>query len=105
MVDLRSGYYEFRTKLQDIPDIVFRTRYGHYEFTVMPFGLTNAPTAFIDLLNWVFRPQLGKFRVVFIDDILIYSKTEEKHTEHLRIVLRTVGEHKLYAKLSKCDFG
>jgi len=56
MVDLRSGYYEFRTKLQDIPDIVFRTRYGHYEFTVMPFGLTNAPTAFIDLLNWVFRP-------------------------------------------------
>ena len=76
-----------RIKLEDIPETVFRTRYGHYKFTVMPFGLTNAPAAFMDLMNRVFRPYLDRFVVVFIDDILVYSRTKEEHAEHLRIVL------------------
>ncbi|KAJ9177049.1 hypothetical protein P3X46_012303, partial [Hevea brasiliensis] len=88
----------------DVPKIVFRTRYGHYEFLVMPFGLTNAPAAFMDLMNRIFHPYLDRFVVVFIDDILVYSKTREEHDEHLRIVLQTLREKKLYAKLSKCDF-
>ncbi|XP_037480771.1 uncharacterized protein LOC119358225 [Triticum dicoccoides] len=88
----------------DIPKTVFRTRYGHYEYVVMPFGLTNAPAAFMDLMNRVFRPFLDQFVVVFIDDILIYSKTEEEHAQHLEIVFQTLRKHKLYAKLKKCDF-
>ena len=79
-------------------------RYGHYEFLVMPFGLTNAPTAFMDLMNRVFRPYVDQFVVVLIDDILVYSKDAQEHEQHLKIVLQTLREKKLYAKLSKCDF-
>ncbi|KAJ8762493.1 hypothetical protein K2173_007932 [Erythroxylum novogranatense] len=103
-IDLRSGYYQRRVKDVDVPKTAFRTRYRHYEFLVMPFGLTNAPAAFMDLMNRVFRPYLDQFVVVFIDDILVYSRTEQDHSEHLRIVLQTLRERQLYAKLSKCDF-
>ena len=88
----------------DVPKTAFRTRYGHYEFLVMPFGLTNVPAAFMDLMNRVFRPYLDQFVVVFIDDILVYSRDEQEHEQHLKIVLQTLREKKLYAKLSKCDF-
>ena len=91
-------------KDEDVHKSAFRTRYGHYEFLVMPFGLTNAPAAFMDLMHRVFRPYLDKFVIVFIDDILIYSKSKEEHTEHLRITLQTLQEKKLYAKFSKCEF-
>ena len=103
-IDLRSGYYQLRVKGGDVPKTAFRTRYGHYEFLVMPFGLTNAPAAFMDLMNRVFRPYVDQFVVVFIDDILVYSKDAQEHEQHLRIVLETLREKKLYAKLSKCDF-
>ncbi|KAE8687190.1 Detected protein of unknown function [Hibiscus syriacus] len=103
-IDLRSGYYQLKVKGSDVAKTVIRTRYGHYEFLVMPFGLMNAPAAFMDLMNRVFRPYLDQFVVVFIDDILIYSRTEAEHDEHLKIVLRTLREHRLYAKLSKCEF-
>ena len=103
-IDLRSGYHQLKIKEEDGPKSAFRTRYGHYEFLVMPFGLTNAPAAFMDLMNRVFKDFLDKFVIVFIDDILIYSKTKEEHEEHLRITLRTLEEHKLYAKFSKCEF-
>ncbi|GJZ53215.1 putative reverse transcriptase domain-containing protein [Tanacetum coccineum] len=88
----------------DIPKTAFRTRYRHFEFTVMPFGLTNAPAIFMDLMNRVYRPYLDKFVIVFIDDILIYSKTQEEHVEHLRLVLGLLKKEKLYAKFSKCEF-
>ena len=88
----------------DVPKTAFRTRYGHYEFLVMPFGLTNAPTAFMDMMNRVFQPYLDRFVIVFIDDILVYSGSSEEHSEHLRIVLQTLRERQLYAKLSKCQF-
>ena len=88
----------------DVPKIAFRTRYGHYVFLVMPFGLTNAPIAFMDLMNRVFRPYLDQFSMVFIDDILVYSRDEQEHEQHLKIVLQTLREKKLYAKLRKCDF-
>ena len=87
-----------------MPKTAFRTRYGHYEFLVMPFGLTNAPAVFMDLMNRIFRPYLDKFVVVFIDDILIYSKDETEHAEHLRIVLQTLRDKQLYAKFSKSEF-
>ena len=103
-IDLRSGYYQLRVKEGDVPKTAFRTRYGHYEFLVMPFGLTNAPAAFMDLMNRVFRPYVDQFVMVFIDDILVYSKDAQEHEQHLRIVLETLREKKLYAKLSKCDF-
>ena len=86
-IDLRSGYYQLRVKDVDVPKTTFRTRYGHYEFLVMPFWLTNAPTAFMDLMNRVFRPYLDQFVVVFIDDILVYSRDEQEHKQHLKIVL------------------
>ena len=103
-IDLRSGYYQLRVKEGDVPKTAFRTRYGHYEFLVMPFGLTNASAAFMDLMNRVFRPYVDQFVVVFIDDILVYSKDAQEHEQHLRIVLETLREKQLYAKLSKCDF-
>ncbi|KAK2427684.1 putative mitochondrial protein [Trifolium repens] len=103
-IDLRSGYHQIRVKAEDIPKTAFRTRYGHYEYSVIPFGVTNAPGVFMEYMNRIFHSYLDKFVVVFIDDILVYSKTEEEHAEHLRIVLRTLQEKKLYAKLSKCEF-
>ena len=93
-----------KIKKEDIPKTAFCTRYGHYEFLVMPFGLTNAPTAFMDLMNHVFQPYLDQFVIVFIDDILVYSKSQEEHEQHLRIVLQTLQEKQLYAKFSKCEF-
>ena len=103
-IDLRSGYHQVRIKDKDIFKTMFRTRYGHYEFVVMPFGLTNAPTVFMCLMNNAMHKYLDKFVVVFIDDILIYSKSEEEHKEHLKIVLQELREHQLFAKFSKCDF-
>ena len=88
----------------DVPKTAFRTRYDHYEFLVMPFGLTNAPTTLIGLMNRVFRPYVDQFVVVFIDDILVYSKDAQEHEQHLRIVLEMLRENRLYAKLSKCNF-
>jgi hypothetical protein len=86
-IDLRSEYYQMRIKGQDVPKTAFRTRYGHFEFLVLPFGLTNAPTLFMDLMNRVFQPYLDKCVVVFIDDILVYSKSYEEHEQHLRQTL------------------
>ncbi|KAL0536920.1 hypothetical protein IC582_025883 [Cucumis melo] len=103
-IDLRSGYHQLRIKDEDVPKTAFRSRYGHYEFIVMSFGLTNAPAVFMDLMNRVFREFLDTFVIVFIDDILIYSKTEAEHEEHLRMVLQTLRDNKLYAKFSKCEF-
>jgi hypothetical protein len=103
-IDLRSGYHQVRIKDEDIHKTSFRTRYGHYEFVVVPFGLTNAPTTFMCLMNNVLNKYLDKFVPVFIDDILIYSKTKEEHEEHLRLVLQVLREHQLYAKYNKCDF-
>ena len=88
----------------DVHKTAFRTRYGHYEFLVMPFGLTNASTDFMDLMNRVFRPYVDQFVVVFIDDILVYSKDWENHESHLRVVLKTLKKEQLYPKLSKCEF-
>ncbi|GJX40477.1 reverse transcriptase domain-containing protein [Tanacetum coccineum] len=103
-INLRSGYHQLRVCDEDIPKTSFRTRYGHYEFQVMPFGLTNTPTVFMDLMNRVCRPYLDKFMIVFIDDILIYSKTKEEHDAHLRLILELLKKEELYAKFSKCDF-
>jgi hypothetical protein len=103
-IDLRSGYHQLRIKEDDVPKTAFKMRFGHYEFTVLPFGLTNAPGVFMSLMNGVFREYLDKFVQVFIDDILIYSRTMEEHDEHLRLVLQCLREHKLYGKLSKCSF-
>ncbi|GJT58246.1 putative reverse transcriptase domain-containing protein [Tanacetum coccineum] len=103
-IDLRTGYHQLRIREEDIPITAFRTRYGHYEFQVMPFGLTNAPAVFMDLMNRVCKPYLDKFVIVFIDDILIYSKSKDEHKEHLKTILELLKKEKLYAKFSKCDF-
>nr|GFA97508.1 putative reverse transcriptase domain-containing protein [Tanacetum cinerariifolium] len=103
-IDMRSGYHQLRVQAEDIPRTTFRTRYGHYEFQVMPFGLTNAPAVFMDLMNRVCKPYLDKIVIVFIDDILIYSKNEKEHEEHLKAILELLKKEELYAKISKCEF-
>jgi hypothetical protein len=103
-IDLRSGYHQIKIRANDIPKTAFSTRYGLYEYLVMSFGLTNAPTYFMYLMNLIFMPELDKFVVIFIDDILVYSRNEEEHASHLHVVLQRLREHCLYAKLSKCDF-
>ncbi|GJT42768.1 putative reverse transcriptase domain-containing protein [Tanacetum coccineum] len=103
-IDLRSGYHQLRVREEDIPKTAFRTRYDHYEFQVMPFGLTNARAVFMDLMNRVCKPYLDKFVIVFIDDILICSKSKKEHEEHLRKILKLLKKEELYAKFSKCEF-
>jgi hypothetical protein len=103
-IDLRSGYHQIRIRPQDIPKTAFSTRYGLYEYLVMSFGLTNAPAYFMYLMNSVFMPDLDRFVVVFIDDILVYSECDKRQEEHMRIVLTRLREHNMYAKFSKCDF-
>nr|GEZ73467.1 retrotransposon protein, putative, Ty3-gypsy subclass [Tanacetum cinerariifolium] len=103
-IDLRSGYHQLRVREKDVPKIVFRIRYGHFEFQVMSFGLTNAPTILMDLMNWVCKPYLDKVMIVFIDEILIYSKSKEEHAEHLNLILELLKKEELYAKFLKCEF-
>ncbi|GKE32404.1 putative reverse transcriptase domain-containing protein, partial [Tanacetum coccineum] len=103
-IELRSGYHQLRVREEDILKTAFKTRYGHYEFQVMPFGLTNALVVFMDLMNRVCKPYLDKFVIVFIDDILIYSKSKEEDAEHLKLILELLKKEELYAKFSKCDF-
>nr|GFA19151.1 putative reverse transcriptase domain-containing protein [Tanacetum cinerariifolium] len=103
-IDFRSGYHQLRVRKEDIPKTAFRTRYGHFEFTVMSFSLTNAPAVFMDLMNRVCRPYLHKFVIVFIDDILIYSKSKEEHEVHLKLILELLKKEKLFGKFSKCEF-
>nr|GEX62271.1 putative reverse transcriptase domain-containing protein [Tanacetum cinerariifolium] len=103
-INLQSGYHLLRVCEEDIPKTAFRTRYGHYEFQVMPFGLSNVPVVFMDLMNRVCKPYLDKFVIVFIDDILIYSKNKEEHEEHLKLILELLKKEELYAKFSKCEF-
>ena len=103
-IDLHIGYHQLRVREVDILRTEFKMQYGHFEFTVMSFGFTNAPAAFMDLMHRVFQPYLDLFVVVFVNDILIYSKSKEEHEDHLRIVLQALRVHKLYAKFSKCEF-
>ncbi|WZZ78145.1 hypothetical protein YC2023_098717 [Brassica napus] len=103
-IDLASEYHQIPIETNDIRKTSFWTRFDHYEFVVMPFGLTNAPVAFMKMMNSVFRDFLNESVIIFIDDILVYSKDEESHRKHLRVVLERLREHKLYAKLSKCSF-
>ncbi|KAL4284618.1 hypothetical protein GQ457_16G017710 [Hibiscus cannabinus] len=103
-IDPRSCYYQMKVKDIHVPKTSFQTRYGHLEFLLMPFGLTNAPATFMDLMNRIFKPYIDKFIIVFIDDILIYSRNKDEHAEHLRIVLQTLRDRQLFAKFSKCEF-
>jgi hypothetical protein len=103
-IDLCSSYHQIRIHDEDIPKTAFSMRYGLYEYLVISFGLTNAPAHFMYLMNSVFMPELDKFDVVFIDDILIYSKSIDEHEEHLRVILQWLRDHQLYAKFSKCEF-
>ena len=103
-IDLRYGFHQVRIKDEYIHKIALRTRHGHYEFVVVPFGITNTTATFMCLMNGVFNRYIDKFVLVLLDDILIYSKNEEEHEEHLRLKLQLLREHKLYAKLGKCNF-
>ena len=103
-IDLRAGYHQIRVKEEDMSYTAFRTRYGHYEFVVMSFDLTNTSAVFMELMNRVFEDFLDSFVIVFIDDILVYSKTDDEHAKHLRKVLLVLHEHKLLVKFSKCEF-
>ena len=103
-IDLRSGYHQLKLRDSDIPKTTFRTRYGHYEFIIMSFGLTNAPETVMDLMNIVFKQYLDLFVIIFINDILIYSRNEEQHASHLRFVQQTLKDRQLFTKLSKCEF-
>nr|GEW04762.1 hypothetical protein [Tanacetum cinerariifolium] len=103
-IDLRSGYHQLRVRKEDIPKTAFRTRYGHYEFQVMPFGLMNTPAIFMDLMNRVCKPYLDKFVIVFIDDILIYSRNKKEHEKHLKAIMELLKKEELYAKFTKCEF-
>jgi hypothetical protein len=103
-IDLRSRYHQVRIKEEYIRNTIFKTSYGHYEFTVVPFGLSNAPVVFMCLMNGVFQEYLDKFFIVFLDDILIYSKSEEENEHNLRMVLKVLSERQLYVKLRKCSF-
>jgi hypothetical protein len=103
-IDLRLGYHQIRIRPEDIPKTTYTTQYGLFEYLVISFGLTNAPAHFTYSMNSIFMPKFDKFVVVFIDDIMIYSKNKEEHVRHLRIVLKRLREHQLYAKFSKCAF-
>ena len=103
-IDLHFGYHQLKINSEDISKTAFRMRYGHYEFLLMPSGLTNAPATFMDLMNRVFHEYLDRFVIVYIDDILIFSKSMEEHEEHLRIIFQILRENKLYAKFKKCEF-
>nr|GEV12600.1 putative reverse transcriptase domain-containing protein [Tanacetum cinerariifolium] len=103
-LNLELGYHQLRVRKEDIPKTAFRTWYEHFEFTVLPFGLTNAPAVFMDLMNRVCKPYLDKFMIVFIDDILIYSKSKEEHEVHLKLILEFLEKEKLFVKFSKCEF-
>jgi hypothetical protein len=103
-IDLRSGYHQIRIRNENIPKTAFSMRYELYEYLVMSFGLTNAPAHFMSLMNSAFMLELDRFVVVFINDILVYSKSMDEHEEHLRVVLQRLRDHQLYAKFSKCEF-
>ncbi|XP_027075821.1 uncharacterized protein [Coffea arabica] len=103
-LDLRQGYYQLLIRKEDVSKTAFNSQYGHYEFTVIPFGLTNAPAAFMHLMHRIFKSYLDRFIVVFINDILVYSKTHEEHVQHLKEILQTLRDHQLYVKFSKCEF-
>jgi hypothetical protein len=103
-IDLRSGYHQIKIREEDIPKTAFSTRYDLYEYLVMSFGLTNAPTHFMYLMNSIFMEELDKFVMVFIDDILVFSKSKKEHEEHLHIVLQRLCDHQLYEKFSRCKF-
>ena len=103
-IDLRSGYHQIRVHPDDVPKTAFRTRYGHFEFLVLPFGLTNAPATFMHLMHSIFREHVDAFVIIFLDDILVYSRTLEEHKTHVRKTLEILKKHKLYAKMTKCSF-
>ena len=103
-IDLHTSYHQLRVREVDTSKTTFRTRYVHFEFTVIPFGLTNGPATFMDLIHKVFKPYLDQFFVVFVDEILIYSQSEEEHENHLRVILQLLRDHHLYTKFSKCEF-
>jgi len=103
-IDLQLGYHQIRVKAKDISKTALIMRYGHYEYSVMPFGVTNAPSVFMEYMNRIFHPYLNQYVVVFIDDILVYSKSEEEHAEHLRVVLQVLKEKRLFSMLSKYEF-
>lgn len=103
-IDLILGYHRIRVKDKEIPKIKFVNQYNHYKYLVMSFGVSNAPCVFMEYMNRIFHPYLDQFVVVFIDNILVYSKSDEDHVRHLRTIFQVLKENKLYAKLSKCEF-